>query len=73
MRRLHLIGTILIIAGLFAALRGITYRSRHNDLRVGDFQASLDERQTIPPWIGWVAAGTGLVLVVADMRLRRRN
>lgn len=64
MRPLSIAGLLLLAAGLFVALRGVSYRSSRSDLRVGDFQASLEERRTIPPWVGWVGAGLGLVLVV---------
>jgi len=71
MRRLTIIGVILIIAGLFVALRGVSYRSHRSDVRVGDFQAYVEERRAIPPWIGWCAAAIGLTLVAADVRPRR--
>jgi hypothetical protein len=71
MRRLTIVGVVLIIAGMFVALRGVTYRSQRSDLKVGDFQASLEERRAIPSWIGWGVAAIGLALVAADIRPRR--
>lgn len=71
MRPLSIAGLLLLAAGLFVALRGVSYRSSRSDLRVGDFQASLEERRAIPSWIGWAGAGLGLVLVVAGLRSRR--
>ena len=72
MRHLSIAGLLLLAAGLFVALRGVSYRSSRSDVRVGDFQASLEERRSIPPWVGWVGAGLGLVLVLGG-RSRRRS
>jgi hypothetical protein len=71
MRALSLAGLLLVAAGLFVAVRGVSYSSRRSDIRVGDFRASLEERRTIPPWIGWTGAALGVVLVVAALRRRR--
>ncbi|HSD31898.1 MAG TPA: hypothetical protein VLB49_08315 [Gemmatimonadales bacterium] len=71
MRPQSIAGLLLLVAGLFVALRGVSYRSSRSDIRVGDFQASLEERRTIPPWVGWAGAGLGLVLVVGGLRSRR--
>lgn len=71
MRPLSVAGLLLMAAGLFVALRGVSYSSSRSDLHVGDFRASLEERRMIPPWVGWTGAGLGLVLVVAGLRSRR--
>lgn len=71
MRPQSIAGLLLLVAGLFVALRGVSYRSSRSDIRVGDFQASLEERRTIPPWVGWAGAGLGLALVVGGLRSRR--
>lgn len=71
MRPLSIAGLLLVAAGLFVALRGVSYSSSRSDLRVGEFRASLEERRTIPPWIGWTGAALGVVLIVAGFRSRR--
>ena len=71
MRPLSIAGLLLVAAGLFVALRGVTYSSSRSDLQVGDLRASLEERRTIPPWIGWTGAALGVVLIVAGFRSRR--
>jgi hypothetical protein len=71
MRPLSIAGLLLLAAGLFVALKGVSYSTSQSNLRVGDFRASLEERRMIPPWIGWTGAGLGLVLVVAGLRSRR--
>lgn len=71
MRPLSLAGLLLLAAGLYVALHGVSYSSHRSDLRVGDFRASLEEQRVIPAWMGWAGAGLGLALVVAGMRSRR--
>jgi hypothetical protein len=39
-------------------------------LKVGDFHATMEERQTVPPWVGAVAVVGGIVLLVAGSRRR---
>jgi len=36
----------------------------------GDFQAMMEERQTVPPWIGAVAVVGGIVLLITGSRRR---
>jgi len=71
MRPLSVAGLLLLAAGLFVALRGVSYSSSRSDLHVGDFRASLEGRRMIPPWVGWTSTGLGLVLVLAGLRSRR--
>jgi hypothetical protein len=64
-------GIVLVALGAFIVLRGLSYRSGHTMMRVGDFQASIDEQRAIPTWIGGVAIVGGLLLVGASVGRRR--
>lgn len=64
-------GIILAGVGAFIVLRGVTYGSQRSVMRVGDLEASVEERRAIPTWVGGVAIVGGLVLVVAGVRRRR--
>jgi len=66
-----IIGIVLMGLGAFILINGLTYGSSRSVMRVGDLQASVEERRAIPPWVGGVAVVGGLVLVGAA--LRRRN
>jgi hypothetical protein len=70
MRPLTLAGLVLLVLGGFVLLRGLSYTSQKSVLKVGDFQATMEERQTVPPWIGAVAVAGGIVLLVAGSRRR---
>jgi hypothetical protein len=70
MRPLTLVGLALLVLGGFVLFRGLNYTSRKSVLKVGDFNATVEERQTVPPWVGAVAVVGGIVLLVAGSRRR---
>lgn len=64
-------GIVLAGLGAFIVLRGLSYGSGRTTMRVGDFQASVDEQRAIPTWVGGVAIVGGLLLVGASVGRRR--
>jgi hypothetical protein len=66
-----LAGIILAGLGAFIVLRGLRYGSGRSVVRVGDFQASVEEQRAIPTWVGGVAIVGGLLLVGASSVRRR--
>jgi len=70
MRPLTLAGIVLLVLGGFILLRGLSYTSRQSVLQVGEFQATMEERQAVPTWIGALALAGGIVLLVAGRRRR---
>lgn len=70
MRPLALAGLVLLVLGGFILLRGLSFTSQKSVLKVGDFQASVEERRDVPPWAGGLAAAGGLILLVAGSRRR---
>jgi hypothetical protein len=70
MRPLAIAGLLLLILGGFILLRGLSFTSQKSVLKVGDFQASVEERRDVPAWAGALAAVGGLVLLVAGSRRR---
>ena len=70
MRPLAIVGLILLILGGFVLLRGLSFSSRTSVIKVGDFQATVDERREVPPWVGGLALAGGVVLLVAAGRRR---
>ncbi len=70
MRPLTIAGIILIAFGAFVLIRGGTFTSRRDVLRVGDVKVTADEQQSIPPWAGWLAIVAGGALAVAGGRRR---
>ncbi len=70
MRPLSLAGIALVVLGGFVLLRGLRYTSRESVLKVGDFQAVMEERRTVPTWVGALALAGGVVLLIAGRRRR---
>ena len=70
MRQLTIVGIVILGLGAFVLLRGASYTSRHDVVKVGDVKVTADEQQSIPPWVGWAAMVGGVALVVAGMRRR---
>jgi len=70
MKLLLITGILLAGLGAFIVFRGLSYPSQRSVMKLGDFQASVEEQRVIPAWIGEVAMAGGLVLVVAGSRRR---
>lgn len=73
MKPAGIVGIILIIAGAFVLIYGsITYTSHKKVIDMGPIQASTKQHKTIPlpPIVGIVLIGGGVVLVVVGRRKR---
>jgi len=71
MRTSAVAGVILIIIGVIALVfQGITYTKHKKVLQVGSFQATTEQRKTIPvsPIIGGIAVVAGVILLVAGRK-----
>ncbi len=67
----RILAIVLIVFGLFAlAAGGINYTRHRKVIDVGPFQATTEERNRIPlpPIVGIVAAGAGVVLLLVRPR-----
>ena len=68
MKPLVLVGILLAAIGGFILVRGLTYTKNRSVLKVGGLEASVEERQTIPTWVGAVAVVGGLILIGAGAK-----
>jgi hypothetical protein len=59
----------IVIAGLgaYVLVKGLSYGSQSNVLKVGDLQVSAEERHMVPTWVGGVALVGGLLLIGAGV------
>ena len=71
MKPLVIAGIAIVGLGAFVLLKGLTYRSQSNVLKVGDLQVSAEERRSIPPWVGVAGIVGGLALIGAGVGRRR--
>lgn len=65
MKPLVIVGILLAALGGFILVRGLTYTKDRSVLKIGDLQASVEERRTIPAWVGVAVIVGGLVLIGA--------
>jgi hypothetical protein len=71
MRPLVTAGIVILGLGAFVLLRGASFTSRRDVLKVGDVKVTADEQQSIPPWAGALAVATGVGLILAGARQRK--
>lgn len=71
MRVLVLIGVLLAGFGAFVLIRGFSYTKNRSEIKVGEFSATVQEKASIPPWVGGVAVVAGLALIVTGAGKRR--
>ncbi len=71
MKPFVLLGIILLVVGaLVFAYQGVTYTTREKVIDVGPVHVTAEKEKTIPlpPLIGALALGSGLVLLVLGLR-----
>ncbi len=71
MKPIVLIGIVLIVLGLVAlAYQGIAYTRREKVIQIGPVEVTAEREKSIPlpPVVGAVAVGAGLVLVLVGSR-----
>jgi hypothetical protein len=72
MRTALISGLVLLAAGLYLVFRGVTYTQEQSVLKIGEFEAKMQQQRRVPEWIGGVALGAGAVLVVVAFTRRRK-
>jgi len=71
MKALFFAGIVVAALGAFVLWRGISYPTHRSELKVGGFQASIQEQRAIPKWIGVVAVAGGALMIGAGLRGRK--
>ena len=70
MRPYLIAGIVLIGLGGFVLVRGASYTSRRDVLKVGDVQVSATQQRSIPPWVGGAVMVGGAALILVGTRKR---
>ena len=68
MRALQISGAALIVIGLWLMIRPPSYSREESVFKVGDIEAKMRQEHPVPGWVGGLALGAGLVLVVVGFR-----
>ena len=67
MRAPFIAGLVLIVVGLVLILHPIHYPSDHTAVKLGSFEAKVEEERTVPEWVGGIVLGAGVVLLGAGL------
>ena len=70
MKILPILGVLLILAGGYVLVRGLSFTRSRDVVEVGPLKASVERQQVVPTWVGGLAVTAGLVLVIAGSRKR---
>jgi hypothetical protein len=63
MRGSVVVGVLLLLAGAFVLTRGFSFTKDKTVLDMGPIQASVSEKQAVPPWVGGIAVAAGVALI----------
>jgi hypothetical protein len=70
MRALQISGVVLIAIGLWLIIRPPSYSREESLFKFGDIEARMQQQHSVPGWVGCIALGAGLVLVVVGLKKR---
>ena len=68
MRALQISGAALIVIGLWLMIRPPSYSREESVLKLGEIEAKVRQQHPVPGWVGGLALGAGLVLVVVGLK-----
>lgn len=61
---LLLVGTVLIGLGVATLLGRFTYTRHDTVAKIGGFSATVEETETVPPWLGALGVALGAALAI---------
>jgi hypothetical protein len=70
MRALGIAGIVLALVGLWIIVRPPSYSRDESVVKIGNLEARMQQRHTVPGWVGGIALGAGLVLVIVGLKRR---
>lgn len=70
MRGTLIAGVVLAVLGAFVVIKGLSYTSEESVFKLGGLEAKMQQKRRVPEWVGGLALGAGLVLVITGLRKR---
>lgn len=64
------LGTLLLVIGAFIALGGLHYSAQRSVVKIGEFEAKVEEQRSVPNWVGGAIFFAGLGLIGYSLRRR---
>jgi hypothetical protein len=63
-------GLVLAALGAFVVFKGVSYTKEESVFKFGGLEAKMQQKNRVPEWLGGVALGAGLVLVLTGLKKR---
>lgn len=63
-------GLVLAALGAFVVFQGVSYTKEESVFKFGGLEAKMQQKNRVPEWIGGVALGAGLVLMLTGLKKR---
>jgi hypothetical protein len=70
MRVTLIAGVLLAALGGFIVVKGISYTREESVLKLGELEAKVKQKRDVPEWVGGIALGAGLVLIIVGLKQR---
>lgn len=70
MRALQISGLVFVAIGLWVIIRPPSYSREESVFKLGELEAKMQREHSVPGWVGGLALGAGLVLVVVGLKKR---
>lgn len=70
MRALQIAGLVLIAIGVWFIVRPPSYSSDQKVFKFGNIEAQMRRERSVPGWVGGMAIGAGVVLLVVGLKRR---
>ena len=70
MRVLTISAIVLMLAGVWIIVRPPSYSQEERVFKLGDIEANAQQEHPVPGWIGGIALGAGVVLLVVGLKKR---
>ena len=70
MRAIQVSGAVLIVIGVWMVMRPPSYSREESVFKLGDVEAKMQQERQVPGWVGGMALGAGLVLLVVGSKSR---
>ncbi len=70
MRAIQISGAVLIVIGVWMVIRPPSYSREESVFKLGDVEAKMQQERQVPGWVGGMALGAGLVLLVVGSKSR---
>ena len=70
MRAIQVSGAVLTVIGVWMVIRPPSYSREESVFKLGDVEAKMQQERQVPGWVGGMALGAGLVLLVVGSKSR---